>query len=406
MTIQHSDNVDIFGDNVPDEKKKELDENIREQGFNEGQALSAKEFNGMMEKVQKWSKYFKSERDEIFDEKIPEIKNNLKNLNDTKVPEIENKIKVVDNKIPGINQKITSNQDAIKDINENKIHWINSQISTINTTKIPGINNQVESIKNNIKTINDTTIQGVEEQIKVVDDNNSELINRLEQRINDLETRNKEDIGQIAYFPTTLRPPNYLKLDGRTVYDAVDNSAYLDLYDWILSQHNADNKIIVETGTSVSNISNTIGKYIDDITHSTFGYAYSPNIFGKFFKIQAANGQKKFRLPNFQGLFFRALDEGQGADPNRDSSSSKILNYQYDTFKNHRHELPIDNLPRNGRDMQSLIRTSHGNSGFGTSGGRTSQDEISQRPHYTGYYNGSSETRPKSVQLCAFIKYR
>ncbi len=347
----------------------------------------------MMEKVQKWSKYFKSERDEIFDEKIPEIKNNLKNLNDTKVPEIENKIKVVDNKIPGINQKITSNQDAIKDINENKIHWINSQISTINTTKIPGINNQVESIKNNIKTINDTTIQGVEEQIKVVDDNNSELINRLEQRINDLETRNKEDIGQIAYFPTTLRPPNYLKLDGRTVYDAVDNSAYLDLYDWILSQHNADNKIIVETGlgTGGGAISTAIYRHSQDITDSIFNGSYNSGyIYNRYFRIQSVNGQKKFRLPNFQGLFFRALDEGQGVDPNR--GYFNILYYQKDTFEEHNHEVKVFRQNRGPYAQQLFVNFD--DTDFNSGETRNTSSE------------GSSETRPKSVQLCAFIKYR
>ncbi len=312
---------DIFGDNLPSDKKTDLSEAIRKEGFREGQALTAKDFNGLMEKTQKWVKWLESEKQRI-----------------------ENTAKS--------NKALIDNHKNVTD--ENK-RLINENRTLIDDYK------------------------------EIIDENK----NSLEERMRDLEQKIKRDIGQIAYFPTVKTPANYLKLDGQTVYDAVANPEYLDLFNWIMSEHSANNKILISTGRQ--SISNALKHFATDITHSTFSSNSTDN---KHFRVQIANGEKKFKVPNFQGVFLRVLEEGQGVNP--DGANEKILWYRGDTFKSHRHELPIDgDSIASDTHYQSLIATNL-KQGFPTD---------SNDRHYS-QYNGSSETRPKNIQLCAFIRYR
>ena len=410
---------DIFGDNLPSDKKTDLSEAIRKEGFREGQALTAKDFNGLMEKTQKWVKWLESEKQRIENtaKSNKALIDNHKNVTDENKRLINENRTLIDN-----HKNITDNNSTLID-NHKKLTDENKRLIDENRTLIDNHKNITDNnstLIDNHKKLTDENKRLIDENRTLIDnhknitDNNSTLIdnhkkltdenrtliddhkeiidenkNSLEERMRDLEQKIKRDIGQIAYFPTVKTPANYLKLDGQTVYDAVANPEYLDLFNWIMSEHSANNKILISTGRQ--SISNALKHFATDITHSTFSSNSTDN---KHFRVQIANGEKKFKVPNFQGVFLRVLEEGQGVNP--DGANEKILWYRGDTFKSHRHELPIDgDSIASDTHYQSLIATNL-KQGFPTD---------SNDRHYS-QYNGSSETRPKNIQLCAFIRYR
>lgn len=94
-------------------------------------------------------------------------------------------------------------------------------------------------------------------------------------------------------------------------------------------------------------------------------------------------GDDSFRIPDLRGEFFRAWDDGRGADPGR-----VFGRWQADDFKTHNHQI-IENTQQ--------ITATAGSAGFII--------------YNTGTYNyntssaGGVETRPRNVALTACIKY-
>ena len=112
------------------------------------------------------------------------------------------------------------------------------------------------------------------------------------------------------------------------------------------------------------------------------------HVYTRFGFIIDTSARYKFRVPNFEGAFIRVLDEGKGVNPDRNSLD--LLDYQQDAFKEHSHTIYGEEDRVGGGGVISVL------------------NHKEQKPPTTEQTSstGSNETRPKNVQLCAYIRYR
>lgn len=108
-----------------------------------------------------------------------------------------------------------------------------------------------------------------------------------------------------------------------------------------------------------------------------------------------ADGVTTFQLPDFRGLFPRALDEGRGIDPNRAAGSE-----QADALGYHQHMFGSD-------DQISLFGYENAGPGFGyDANSGLAGDGRNLRTKQDPAYPMSTETRPKNFAIRFVIKAR
>ncbi len=192
-------------------------------------------------------------------------------------------------------------------------------------------------------------------------------------------------IGTIVYAATTGNVPGYLKLDG-TKHAVTD---YPELANWAW---NNSGKWYVGNPSG-----NDIRLNMDLSSQTT----YAPTYF--LFNGTNLQNSTQFRVPNFRGMFLRVLDEGSGVDPD---NTSQLMTYQGDTFKSHNHIVRYPNnsnvITWNFWDVRAGGGNPRLNAFYRLNGGHNRSFTL---PVPTINHSGDSETRPKNVSVCAYIKY-
>lgn len=159
-------------------------------------------------------------------------------------------------------------------------------------------------------------------------------------------------IGEIAFFPSSTAPTNYLKANGALL----SRTQYASL--WSFAQ-NSGNVVADSDWSSVS-------------MYGSFSYG---------------DGSTTFRIPKLNGYFVRSWDDSAGVD------SSRVLGkYQADEIKSHTHQI-------------------RGSGGGEWTDNYTPSNGAASADYTLGWFDGGinntgdTETRPKNIALLACIRY-
>ena len=203
------------------------------------------------------------------------------------------------------------------------------------------------------------------------------------QKIKQLENivYERTKIGEICYFPTVNTPENFLKLDG-AIYSSSDSSVYKNLFDWAI----ANSKCIYSGVDRVI----SAGNYFSGDVRRVFDRLCSiDNLEDAMYGFVIDEDGNRFRVPNFQGVFIRVLDEGGGVFPG--GWRDELLYYNGDNFRRHSHYIAGD---RGGSsNLRSVFVQGTGRGDENANGFQTEEQ-------------GWPETAPKSISVCAYIRYK
>jgi rhizosphere induced protein len=126
-----------------------------------------------------------------------------------------------------------------------------------------------------------------------------------------------------------------------------------------------------------------------------------PELFAVIGTLYGKQGDNKFRLPDYRGLFMRGVDAGSGLDPDAaerigpegTGKISGIGSLQCDALQQHQH------------DYNAILLSAQAQPGTG-SVGQTSEIKQTTGPDSPPARVSMYETRPKNISVNYIIKYR